>query len=346
MTPGDAWRWWTGALATLIPPRLRTALAPEATTLVASRHGDGVALTLRGPGRVRAMGTLGAPGQVRWTRHRVALAIPAAEVLTRRVDLPLAAERDLYAVMAFEMDRLTPFALEDVAFAAETVARRPSQGRIDVALTFAPLGPHREVLAALAAAGLPVDWLETAGGDGPALRLRLPGAAPRRHRGVLPRLAVAGAVVGAALLVTWAVLAQMQLARTAAVLRAEATALRQAALAAQVAEEDSVGADAAAHALALKQARPMAVAILGAVADALPDDAFLTSARLGADDLELSGYAADAAGLLPRFAAAAGFDAPRFAAPITRDPGATRERFVLVVRIAPGDGIGVGEIAE
>lgn len=126
------WRWWSGELAQLVPE----ALSPQgrvARLPLLSLDGDLLALAgaadeeridlaaldnARARAAVRAM--LERAGE---TRGRARLALGRADVLVRRVTLPLATEENLAQVIGFEMDRLTPFRAEDVYHDERVVAR-------------------------------------------------------------------------------------------------------------------------------------------------------------------------------------------------------------------------------
>ena len=53
----------------------------------------------------------------------VILCLPADKVLTRTLTLPLATEENLREVLAFQMDRQTPFTVEQVYYDYGVVAR-------------------------------------------------------------------------------------------------------------------------------------------------------------------------------------------------------------------------------
>ncbi|HEX3096505.1 MAG TPA: pilus assembly protein PilM [Usitatibacter sp.] len=81
------------------------------------------------------------------TRDRVRVRLARGEALVRRVAMPMATEENLRQVLAFEMDRLTPFRAEDVYFDYRVVSRDAAAGRLSVAIAVA----RREVVDALLA---------------------------------------------------------------------------------------------------------------------------------------------------------------------------------------------------
>jgi len=151
------WRWWTGELMQLVPERLATlggatrvpvvALDGEELVLVEASSGVGPdsradLSVLDDAGRREAMRRLlELAGE---TRSRVKLCLGRGEALVRRVRMPAATEENLRQVVAFEMDRLTPFRAEDVYFDCRVISREPAAGMIGLQLALA----RREVVDA------------------------------------------------------------------------------------------------------------------------------------------------------------------------------------------------------
>jgi len=79
------------------------------------------------------------------TRDRVRVRLARGEALVRRVAMPMATEENLRQVIAFEMDRLTPFRAEEVYFDYRVVSRDAAAGRLSVAIAVA----RREFVDAL-----------------------------------------------------------------------------------------------------------------------------------------------------------------------------------------------------
>ncbi len=152
------WRWWTQELLQLVPQRFSAYAGMAAIPLVAI-EGDELVLVegrnvpARPIARV-AMSALDREGQraalrrmlegAGETRGRARLCLGRDEALVRRVSLPAATEENLGQILGFEMDRFTPFKLEDVYFDHRVVSRDPASGQILVELAVA----RREVVDA------------------------------------------------------------------------------------------------------------------------------------------------------------------------------------------------------
>jgi len=149
------WRWWIGELAGLVPERLAALGGAARVPLVSLSSSELVLLepaSAVGPdARVdlaaldesaRRDATRRLLERAGETRARVRLCLEPLESLVRRVRMPAATEENLRQVVAFEMDRLTPFRAEDVYFDGRVVSRDAGGGTILVQLALA----RREVV--------------------------------------------------------------------------------------------------------------------------------------------------------------------------------------------------------
>jgi general secretion pathway protein L len=145
------WRWWAGEISGLLPERLSLLRGGAGTPLIAV---EGDELTLVDPQAAASGGerkiSVGALDEPRRksalraflerageTRGRARVALGRDEALVRRVTLPAATEENLEQVLAFEMDRLSPFRAEEVYFDYRVVSRDPASGQITVELALA-----------------------------------------------------------------------------------------------------------------------------------------------------------------------------------------------------------------
>ena len=154
---GAFWRWWTGELALMLPDRFATATRIPALSL---SDGDVVLVEPRsaaGPEARVAVATLEPPAaraavrellqRAGETRNFARLRLAPGEVLVRRVTMPAATEENLAQVVAFEMDRLTPFRGEDVYHDQRVISRDPVNAQVVVQLAVA----RREIVDAAVA---------------------------------------------------------------------------------------------------------------------------------------------------------------------------------------------------
>ncbi|NNG05467.1 MAG: hypothetical protein HKM95_15395, partial [Inquilinus sp.] len=145
--------WWTRELAACVPARLRNRLGGKRGTLVFSLRSGEVGLAYRKQGRTTHVGCVPLdPERPEAARQAVAeclaaarvgsaeivLLLPEDQTLRRPVDLPLAARENLREVLAFEMDRLTPFAADGIEFDARPTGSDSEAQTLTVELAVAP----------------------------------------------------------------------------------------------------------------------------------------------------------------------------------------------------------------
>lgn len=340
--------WWRSQLLALVPARLRPGAgdAQDGRTLVvtSSLPPDApptIELLARRRGRDNPLGrfTLDTAGMAALRaaasglRGPVLLRLPPGLLLEQRVTLPLAAERDPERVLAYEMDRLTPFAAADLFWSWAPERRDRAANQVRFRLSLVPKARLLPLLDLLAGAGLRPVALDAAAADGFPRRLAL--AQPRtgwlRRRG----LALAGgacavlAVVAAGLpFLSQSIAAQRVDARIAA-LRPQvdqAEALRRAVLS-RAATTDAIQAGRARAGDAL--------GVLATLTAVLPDDTYLTDLTLRSRALSISGESAGAARLIAALSAEPGLRNPAFAAPVTRSGDGNREGFTIRAEVAP-----------
>lgn len=136
------WRWWSGELVQLVPKRFAALHGADRAPLVAVDATSASIVDPR-PGasepRVELAG-LDEPRRkaavksllerVGETRMRARAVLAPQEALVRRATMPAATEENLPQVLAFEMDRLTPFRAEDVYFDYRVLARDAAAGQL------------------------------------------------------------------------------------------------------------------------------------------------------------------------------------------------------------------------
>lgn len=265
----------------------------------------------------------------------VLLRLPPGSALQRDVTLPLAAEAGLERVLAYEMDRLTPFAAADVFFAWSVLRRDREAGRLSLRLSLVPRPPLLPLLDALRAAGASPQAIEIpAAGGRPRLRIPLAherSASARRER----RLLVVAAAGCAALALLAILLPFVLQAAASARLDRRIAALQPRVAAAQALHRRIAGSSAGAD-LVLAERRRLGdtLAVLAAMTRVLPDDSYLSDLTLRQGQLTISGQSPGAAKLIPAISADPAFSAPAFSAPVTRIEGQNTDLFSIRAGVA------------
>ena len=299
---------------------------------------EAVTVSVRRGGRETPLGRfgLGASGFATMPRAAgkpVVVRVSAAEVLSKTVTLPLAAERDLDSVLGFEMDRETPFTVEEVYWSRRIEGRQGD--KILVRLLLLPKAILGPLLFALSEKGLEPRRAEIADGPDSGAHVPLDGNGGRLHPSSVWLVRFAAALC--ILLALGAVVTPFlrQSAALAAVDREVAAGRAAAGEAAQLRRKIdrlSGGFDLVMHQRD-EAGRPLEA--LAAATRILPDDTYLTAFILRRGKVTLSGRSAAAARLIGAIAASDEFRDPAFGAPVTHLPTLHVDAFTIVAEVAP-----------
>jgi len=301
---------------------------------------DAVAVGLRRNGRETPLGRFGLGAAdlaelPRATGRTTVLQLSEQDVLGKTVTLPLAAERELGQVLAFEMDRETPFKAEELYWNHRIEETDRQNGRLSVRLVLVPKANLATLLTGLGEVGIRPRRAEIADGRDAGAYLPLEGDgghADQPSSRLLWPAAMCCAALGLAAVVIPFVRQEIALAsidreiavgRTAA---AEAEGLRQ--------EIDRLAGSADfIESERDKAGRPLVV--LAAATRVLPDDTYLTEMELRQRKVTLTGRSAAAARLIGPLAADGTFRNPGFAAPVTRLEALHTELFTINAEVGP-----------
>jgi general secretion pathway protein L len=344
----DFLAWWGRQLADCVPEQWRRFVLSGSDALVIAPVGpiaDGpeiVAVSLRRNGRENPLGRYGlATGDLldlpRPADNPAVLRLAEADVLSKTVTLPLAAERDLAQVLAFEMDRETPFNAEEVFWTHSTVRRDQQRGRLSARLLLVPRARLSTLLDALGKAGILPKRAEI--GDGPDRGLFLPldaggGRLAAATGRPLLRWPAAALCVGLAAAVIATPLVRQ--ASTLADLDQEIVAGRSAAAEAEKLRREIERLSGSAELIDSerdKAGRPLLV--LAALTRMLPADTYLTEFRQQQQKVTVSGRSAGASRLIGALSAGDELRNPSFAAPVTRIEAIRAEVFSITAEVAP-----------
>lgn len=352
------WAWWTHALASWLPLRVRElfGLARERLLLVAAPEGLGLALARGTEPGTRDAGCLpwpvlaeggveaGADGVVDplagVLTDRVAklprwLLLPAAAGLRRTLVLPAAAADRLRDVLAFEIERQTPFAAADVEYDARVTGRR-GDGQIEAELVVVPRQVLEARLGELGPLAATLTGVDMAGEDGVAFGINLlPGA--RRHRRSDPWLAWNLALGAVAVIATAAGLWQLLANREAAAAAFEQEVEQRATLARGAAAEKKQLVDLVegmAFLQATRAARPTTVEVLDELARRLPDTTYIEKLSVEDERILLIGLSSEASSLVQRLEGSPLWRSPALTGALQPDPRSGRDRFTLTAELA------------
>jgi len=332
--------WWFDGLKRCLPRRLRDSLGPSGRHVLAMVE-RGFTLQLHDADTVEDLAhwpSLPDAPLSRWLgsgrqRKALHLRLPRAAVFTRTVTLPSAAAANLRRVLRFEMDRLTPFAEQEVLFDCRVVGRRTDKQQLDVELAVTRKTPIETPLAQLEAAGHP-PWSV----DGPGLwegANLLRGEAS--HRNPATPASTWWAIVLLGILVIAVLATPLWQARSVVVeLDGRLQQARQQAGTVTRLQRQLDDASALTNFVRLRrQERVPTVELLRALTEDLPDDTWLQQLAIRGDNVELQGESARATLLIELLEQSPYFDSVAFRAPLTKARDAARDRFSIVMKLTP-----------
>ena len=347
----DFFDWWLGELSALLrqllPGTSQPALARQVLVKISGSlviffrvvHGKAAEV-----GRLD-MASLEATGQkhafqsefnrVAPQKSEIALYLAQEQVLCKKLSLPLAAEENLRQVIAFEMDRHTPFNPGQVYFDYRIV-RRDKQ--LDIALAVAPRDTINEPLRQLAAWGAQTVAVRVAGdAENDTPWNLLPGELRQNSMGArLPRLNSALAVGLAALLCAALALPVWQKRETVLALHPQVSKAHEQAEAAENLRRQLEALLAEYnYLLDKKRESPPVVAVLEDVTRLLPDDTWVQQFDLKGKEMRIHGETSSSSKLAGLFEQAKTLHDASFRAPLTKGQGANSERFQLAAETRP-----------
>jgi general secretion pathway protein L len=355
-------RWWLEELRGLVPARIREIFSADPITAQILLDDNGthvrrVLMTgLSNAEHLPQGRPLDRPAALAWIARRrrrwralmrVDAVLPSGSCLIRRRTVPAAAADRIGDVLAFEIERATPFGMGDVRQAWQTVGPAPDDpAMLQVIHVVAKRRLIDPLLAESRRAGVPIAAVDVAGPDNNRLGINLlgRGETPPSLAGVLNWTIGIAAVLLALAFAATAVIALQRQDDALARLDAEIGSVRKEAQAARKRVQDADSLSERIHLLRLRRAEgPRFVAIWEEVTRRLPDTAWLTDLRIENDTLWIDGYARSASELVGLTAASPMFSGVGLSAPVVREDGRSNERFQLRMKI---EGAGTASIRK
>lgn len=341
--------WWGSNLIFLVPNRLRLLLWPERPSLIMRPVGDQLSISFFALGQERELGSypLGAAGEPARTQlfaehpsmqdaDQVLLLTPEVSLL-RRFKLPYAAAENLNQVVAFELDRLTPFKPDQVYYSARILERlnEIKQLRIELAVVM------RDTLDPL------LDTMTQSGWQPVRVDIDSDAAFAKRHdllpgpfrvpgkRGPLGAAAGAGCVLIFVLfMLLWlpvsmgeSLVAQLRAEiKSVTKLSTEVEALKQ--------EAEQITHDNG-FMLRKRREEPAMLDVLEELTRVIPDDTWLNGLQYQGK-LVMQGQSPAASALIEKLESSPYFKAVSFASPVTKDAANGQERFQISTEVVNG----------
>ena len=351
-------RWWKRELAFLVPEKIKELvndqqgfiiIRPEGSQLVLSYVVNGQSETLEIPESAARELTFQrlCEKDERLAKAKVILRLTGHDAIQKELGLPAAAKENLDQVVAYELDRYTPFKAEQVYFAVKPLDVVNEPGQIRVMLILTP----RELLDGLyddiKVLGLSLWFVDYEGSPNNLDELdysyNLLPEKLRQKTAKLPGLMHWGLITLTCLLLMAVIVMPVVLEyQTVNVLQIKADALEKDAkkVKALQKEIDAV-IDETRQLLKEKSATPEVIVMLNTLSALIKDDTWLSYAQYSDGHLQIQGESPAASTLIAVLEASELFENARFASPVTQDSISKLERFQITVDVAKaGDAAG------
>ena len=343
-------RWWIAELKALLPVRWQKRLQHAQRRITLKLEADQLRLGVEENGLnqwFRSVPLGPDPGLQRQQIRALLeqqdaveapqfLFVDAGQVLRKELKLPAAAESNLKQVLAFEMDRQTPFRAPDVYYTWKIREGEKDSGQIHVELFVMPRKPVDAALDSLLGRGLAasgVDVLEN--GLGIGVNLLPP---EKRHRVIYPRTRLnIGLAIAALVLLVMVMVESLgyKAGRVKELEEAIAGVQDEAKLVQKLREQVVETGEAASFLTRHRAASPMAIEVLADITNILPDDTYLDRLVISPDSVLLQGKSSNAQQLIELVNNSAVFDNAEFRGSTRLDTGSGLEIFEVNADLAP-----------
>jgi general secretion pathway protein L len=346
-------RWWRRELDFLVPEKIKQLVNEKQGVIIIRPEGNRLALTYVLNGQAEPVATLDRnvsdiakykallAKDERLAKADLILRLTGQEAIQKELALPSAVKENLFQVVAYELDRYTPFKLEQVYFAVKPLEGEHEPGQIRVVLILTPketLDALYEDIKAMGIAPLFVDYEATPNDleqRYDAYNLLPEGL--REKTANTPRLIYTGLIATLFLLLGAVLIMPVWFEhRTVQVLQKKVDAIEKDAKEVKALQLDI---DAIINEtqllIAEKNAAPMVVDMLNTLSALIKDDTSLSYAQYSDRHLQIQGESPSASTLIGVLEDSDIFANARFVSPVTQDKISGQERFQITVDVTP-----------
>lgn len=349
--------WWWQELVSLLPDQVRAVVdhPPEAVWVARANGSLHLWRTAGSDESLTSVDLNEDPEMVRarlpsvltdedGARLPVNYCLESSAALVTSLSFPEAAEDNLRQVLAFEMDRNTPFKADDVYYDYRVVDRNAVSRTIGIQLAVVRRKAVDDVHALCEKRGIELGGVDVAAGafesdsrpETVGVNLLQPEKRARRERTRLKiNLALGAAVVLVLFGVMWNSLNQKradleQFRQRVAEVRAEARAVTD------LKNELDKATEAAGFLAQRRAKQPALLDVILVVTHILPDDIWLQRLQIKEDKVSITGHSPDASRVISILEQTPGLSRPGFVGSITPDQQRGTERFTIEVYADPG----------
>ena len=347
-------RWWKRELDFLIPKKINQMINDSQGVIVVIKNNEYFELTYHSAGHEEhLLSVTRADKSVdlkrlyekdeRLSKAKIVLRLTGQDAIQKELSLPAAAKENLTQVVAYELDRYTPFKPDQVYFSVKPTSGIDESGQITVMMILTTCELLDGLYEDVQSIGLSPSYVDYQGSpiDLSDLdeRYNLLPERLRQKKANLPRL-VHGTLMGLTCLLMLFVFAMPvffeyqavnELSEKAADLEKDAKKVKamQASIDAVIDETNQL--------IKEKSTSPDLVDMLNTLSSLLKDDTTLSYVQYSEGHLQIQGESPTASALLATLEASEIFVNARFASPVTQDRVSSMERFQITVDLAKSD---------
>jgi len=341
---GQFFQWWVEELRNAMPARFRARMQYARRRLLVQVDHEEIVLSIDGAESVQSLNSFSTDQDVQLQQQQIRellqqheltevgrdLILSEAVVLRTEVVMPLAAEANLRQALAYEMDRHTPFQVDEIFYNWKILSRDRESGQLHFELYVTPRGPVEEQIELLNRLGLAPTGVDVAGKDGPVGVNLLPEAL--RYHIVNQQVRLNWLVGAVTVFLIAFVMAQSLWLREHQIrtigeaidsVRAEALAVQQ------IRKQIDDATEAAGFLQGRKLENGYKVEVLAELSRLLPADTYLDRLSMHADTTQMQGKSANAQSLIELINDSPYFVNASFRGPTRLDTRSRKEIFDL-----------------
>ncbi|HFD11388.1 MAG TPA: hypothetical protein ENJ32_02795 [Crenotrichaceae bacterium] len=342
--------WWGEELYTFVPDGLKKLLGQATEHLVVKKDQTAISLYLINAKGVKLLAELPndedneAAVSTLMRNHpqlssaEVILELKPSQVLSREIQLPLAARKNLHQVVAYELDRYTPFTAEQVYHDVQITGKDADAGQLTARLAVIPKQKLDDLCEDLIACGLHPTVARLSDQNNALQMLNLLPDELRPSRSSLPKiisftigLLLLLLLLGLLLVPLWSeqrIITDLEQALSTVSKEANEVQSLQKNVETQLRETNFL--------LEKKRTEPVLVYVLKDLTQRMPDGTWLTYLQYKNANLQIRGESTDASSLIALIEASPLFENTRFVSPVTRNSASNTDRFQLAIDVLNG----------
>ncbi len=344
--------WWRAQLIASLPPRARSFFDTRSSRMLARLRGDEVLLWREAGietdqslelGRFRLEDDFDVARQTVQAAEadfdgetpQACYLVDESEVLVHQINVPAAAEENLRQVLAYEMDKNTPFSADQVYFDYRVVQRQGAHLRVE--LVAVPRVTLERMHKGLADRGVQLHGVDVAlTGDNDSMALMGVNLLPREQRAKVDRrqlkinLALAALMIALMYGLMWQSLVTKQ--RSIDQFQARTNEAQvEARTVAALRNELSEAREAASFLGERKTTNPVVMNVLQSITRSMPDDVWIQRMQITQGKIQLTGQATEASALISLLGEDPCLKDPAPKGAFTPDAKSGKERFTIEV---------------